>query len=154
MTINFLMSELTWQNGPIRQIPGTQIRAQLPPTPADEPEWMRLSTLVGAPAGAAVFRDLRAWHGATPNLSRQVRAMRNVEYAASWDEDSELRQTMPREIWRQLSPHGQRLCRRVVADEGVWPAGAGVVHPLAAARQAASTVEVPVTGALADPVDR
>ena len=27
---------------------------------------MRLSTLVGAPAGAGVFRDHRAWHGAPP----------------------------------------------------------------------------------------
>ena len=69
VTINFLMSDLTWENGPIRQIPGTAALVTKPPTPADEPEWMRLSTLVGAPAGAGVFRDNRAWHGATPNLS-------------------------------------------------------------------------------------
>ena len=49
VTINVLMSDLTWENGPIRQIPGTQARPGNPPSQADEPEWMRLSTLVGAP---------------------------------------------------------------------------------------------------------
>lgn len=151
VTINFLMSDLTWENGPIRQIPGTQLRAQLPPTPADEPEWMRLSTLVGAPAGAAVFRDLRAWHGATPNLSRCVRAMPNVEYCASWDDLGELREAMPHDLWRTLGPFAQRLCRHVVAPEGQWPDGAGVVHPLAGVRRAASSIPVPATGVLASP---
>ena len=84
VTINFLMSDLTWENGPIRQIPGTQARPGPPPTLADEPEWMRLSTLVGAPAGAGVFRDNRAWHGGTPNLGREIRTMPNVECGAPW----------------------------------------------------------------------
>ncbi|MDH4144586.1 MAG: phytanoyl-CoA dioxygenase family protein, partial [Acidimicrobiia bacterium] len=74
VTINFLMSDLTWENGPIRHVAGSHVRPSFPPTLADEPEWMRMSTLVGAPAGAGVFRDLRAWHGGTPNVSRQVRA--------------------------------------------------------------------------------
>lgn len=130
ITINFLMSDLTWENGPIRQIPATQARADLPPTQAREPQWMRLSTLVGAPAGAGIFRDNRAWHGATPNVSRQVRAMPNVEYAAPWLDERAFRKTMPHEIWAQLSPHGQRVCRYVKAQPGVWPAGAGVMHPL------------------------
>src|SRR6185437_14975196 len=37
VTINFLMTDLTFENGPIRQIPGTQTRADSPPTQADEP---------------------------------------------------------------------------------------------------------------------
>lgn len=59
-TINFLMSDTTHLNGPIRQIPGSHSNVQLPPQSADEPEWMRLSTLVGAPAGSGIFRDHRA----------------------------------------------------------------------------------------------
>src|SRR5262249_15619838 len=51
VTINFFMCDLTWENGPIRQIPGTQTRADAPPSLHEEPEWMRLSTLVGAKAG-------------------------------------------------------------------------------------------------------
>ncbi|MDG1205447.1 MAG: phytanoyl-CoA dioxygenase family protein [Pseudomonadales bacterium] len=136
ITINFLMSDLTWENGPIRQVPGTHITRQLPPTPEQEPEWMRLSTLVGAKAGDGVIRDLRAWHGATPNLSRSIRAMPNVEYVSPWVPETLSRQTMPDEIWQSLTAHGKRICRLVKADPGVWPAGAGEMHPIASSRKA------------------
>ena len=138
VTINFLMSDLTWENGPIRQIPGTQARPGSPPPQSDEPEWMRLSTLVGAPAGAGVFRDTRAWHGATPNVSREIRAMPNVEYAAPWFAASEFRPSMPHEIWATLSPHGQQIARQIKTAPGVWPAGAGVMHPHANKRAEAT----------------
>ena len=134
VTINFLMSDLTWENGPIRQIPGTHASQQNPPTPEEEPEWMRLSTLVGASAGAGVFRDNRAWHGATPNVGHEVRALPNVEYLAPWSGGPDMTKTMPHEVWETLSPHAQHLCRYVKANPGVWPAGAGVMHPLAAER--------------------
>ncbi len=137
VTINFLMSDFTWENGPIRQIPGTHGRVPKPPLLADEPEWMRLSTLVGAKAGAGVFRDNRAWHGATPNLSREIRAMPNVEYHAPWVDPAQYWKSMPHEIWETLSPHAQAPCRHVKEAPGVWPAGAGVMHPLAAKRKAA-----------------
>ena len=136
VTINFLMSDATWENGPIRQIPGSHTSRQSPPTPEDEPEWMRLSTLVGAPAGAGVIRDNRAWHGATPNLSRQIRAMPNIEYVPSWHAAESSRKTMPHEIWETLSPHAQRICRLIKAEPGIWPAGAGEMHPLASKRKA------------------
>jgi ectoine hydroxylase-related dioxygenase (phytanoyl-CoA dioxygenase family) len=105
VTINFLMTDMTWENGPIRQILGTQEWPGHPPSPAHEPDWMRLSTLVGAPAGAAIFRDTRAWHGGTPNLSREIRAMPNVEYMAPWYEDPNFQPAMPYEIWTALPPH-------------------------------------------------
>ncbi len=136
VTINFLMSDLTFENGPIRQIPGSHALQQRPPAPEDEPEWMRLSTLVGAPAGAGVFRDGRAWHGGTPNLSRDVRAMPNIEYMAPWMPEASTTRTMPHEIWETLSPHGRRLCRSVKAEPGAWPPGAGRLYPLANERRA------------------
>ena len=137
VTVNFLMTDATWENGPIRQIPGTQGRPGHPPVPADEPEWMRLSTLVGAPAGAAIFRDTRVWHGGTPNLSREIRAMPNVEYMAPWYQDQNFQPAMPYEIWTGLSPHAQRISFLTRLPPGVWPAGAGVMHPLASERRAA-----------------
>ncbi len=137
VTINFAMCDLTWQNGPIRQIPGSHTWPMRPVPPADEPEWMRLSTLVGAPAGAGVFRDNRAWHGATPNLSREIRSLPNVEYGAPWL-GSKHKKTMPHEIWEGLTPHGKHLCRYIKADPGIWPAGAGVMHPLASKRREAA----------------
>ncbi len=137
VTINFAVTDLTWENGPIRQIPGTHTATQPPPLPADEPEWMRLSTLVGAPPGAGILRDTRAWHGATPNLSREVRALPSVEFSAGWRDGRHFQKTMPHEIWETLSPHGQRICRFVVQEPGVWPHGAGIMEPLAARRRAA-----------------
>jgi hypothetical protein len=137
VTINFLLNDMTFENGPIRQIPGTQTLASPLPTQVDEPEWMRLSTVVGAPAGAGVIRDPRAWHGGTPNVSREIRAMPNVEYTAPWLDASQFQPSMPHEIWARLSPHAQRICARITTEPGVWPAGAGVMHPLASKRREA-----------------
>jgi hypothetical protein len=93
-----------------------------------------LSTLVGAPAGAGVFRDLRAWHGATPNVGREIRAMPNVEYGSSWLDDRYFSSCLPHAVWETLSDHAKAVSRRVVTEPGVWPAGAGVMHPLARER--------------------
>ena len=97
---------------------------------------MRLSTLVGTPAGAGVFRDNRAWHGGTPNLSREIHAQPNVEYGAPWLPRDHQKRTMPHHIWETLSPHAQRLARAIKAEPHEWPAGAGVLHPLSAERRA------------------
>lgn len=141
VTINFLMSDMTWENGPTRQIPGTQAIAGKAPSQADEPDWMRYSTLVGAPAGTGVFRDNRAWHGATPNLSREIRAMPNVEYGAPWLDTTPYAGTMPHEIWQGLSPFAQHLARAIKTEPGVWPAGAGAMHPLLSMRQQAKAAD-------------
>ncbi len=137
ITINFTMSDLTWENGPIRQIPGTHMAARNPPRPTEEPEWMRMCTLVGAKAGAGVFRDNRAWHGATPNLSREIRSLPNVEYGAPWIADPSKNRTMPYKIWETLTDHGKHICRFVHDEPGVWPAGAGLNHSLSSVRKKA-----------------
>jgi hypothetical protein len=109
---------------------------------------MRLSTLVGAPAGAGVFRDPRAWHGATPNVSREIRAMPNVEYVAPWIDDAVFKPTMPHAIWETLSPHAQRICARIKTAPGEWPVGAGVMHPLASKRAEANGGHTLIAGGL------
>ena len=81
IAVNFNMVDFTRENGPIRQIPATQNLDQRPPPLRDEPASMKLSTVCPLPAGSAIFRDNRAWHGGTPNLSDHVRAIPNVEYA-------------------------------------------------------------------------
>ena len=135
VTINFAMTDLTWENGPIRQIPGTHAATQPPPVPDHEPEWMRLSTLVGVPAGAGILRDTRAWHGATPNLSREVRALPSVEFAAGWRDEQGFEKTMPYDIWESLTAHGRYICRLVKQAPGIWPHGAGDTQPLASKRR-------------------
>jgi hypothetical protein len=48
-------------NGVTRQIPGTQRSREDIPSLENEPKWMKLSVTSPAPAGAAMFRDHRAW---------------------------------------------------------------------------------------------
>ena len=113
--VNFMPIAMTPLNGPTRQIPGTQHSRAAIPRLSEEPEWMRLSTVCPAPAGAVQIRDVRAWHGGTPNLSDEIRAIPNVEYYAPW-----FREPMVPGISRAdqqlLSEHAQRLTRYVVAD--------------------------------------
>lgn len=112
---NFPMVDLTRSNGPTRQIPGTQHSQSPIPALVDEPEWMKLSTVCPVPAGSVLIRDIRAWHGGTPNLSDQVRAIPNVEYWAPWYREP-APVCMPRTIYDTLTDHGRQLCRYIVAD--------------------------------------
>ena len=136
VTINFPMVDLTWENGPIRQIPGTQRSREPIPTLADEPLWMKHSTVCPVPAGTAIIRDNRAWHSGTPNLSDHVRALPNIEYFAPWFRSEGMNRCMPHELWTGLSEHGQRICRYAVCDPGEPVIGAGFTHPRAKAREA------------------
>ena len=135
VTINFAMVDLTWENGPIRQIPGTQRSTDPIPTLADEPNWMKWSTLCPVPAGSAVFRDNRTWHGGTPNLSDHVRAFPNIEYYAPWFRSEGINRCMPHERWLELSPHGKRISRFVTCAPTEVVVGAGFTHPRERARQ-------------------
>ena len=114
---NFLTVDFTSINGPTRQIPGTQHSHEPMPSLEDEPEWMKLSTVCPAPAGSVLIRDVRAWHGGTPNLSNEVRAIPNIEYFAAWFREP-IPKSMPREIYNTLSEHGKRICRYIVTDPG------------------------------------
>lgn len=136
VTINFPMVDLTWENGPIRQIPGSQRWLDPIPSLTDEPDWMKTSTVCPVPAGSAVVRDNRAWHGGTPNLSDHVRAMPNIEYYAPWFRSEGIHRCMPYERWAELSDHGKRICRYVMCSPGETVIGAGYTHPRAASREA------------------
>lgn len=84
LCVNFLPQDVTRLNGPTRQIPGTQNSRAPIPSLGDEPEWMRLSTVCPAPAGSIMIRDVRAWHGGTPNVSDAARSIPNLEFYAPW----------------------------------------------------------------------
>ncbi len=145
--VNFPAVDLTAENGPIRQIPGTHRSREPIPTLADEPEWMRLSTVCPLPAGSAIVRDARCWHGGTPNLSREVRAMPNIEYMAPWFRSEAIIASMDHATWLTLSPHAQRICRYIVADRGDAVVGAGFSHPRRAERERYREAEFDAMGA-------
>ena len=113
--VNFLPQDLTALNGPTRQIPGTQNSRQSIPTLAEEPEWMRLSTVCPAPAGSIMIRDVRAWHGGTPNLSDATRSIPNLEFYAPWFREPMV-PGISYESFKKLSARAQQLTRLCVAD--------------------------------------
>lgn len=53
------------------------------------------------------------WHGATPNLSNEVRAMPNIEWSAAWSAGPGIPQTMPHDVYEKLSDYGKHICRFV-----------------------------------------
>ena len=112
---NFTMVDFHCLNGPTRQIPGTQHSREPIPRLVDEPHWMKLSTVCPAPAGSVIISDVRAWHGGTPNLTDEVRAIPNAEFFAPWYREP-MPVSMPRAIYDTLSAHAKRLCRYIVAD--------------------------------------
>ena len=82
IAVNFTVQAITAENGPMRVIPGKKVingQQDIPPKFADEPEEYRQSKLFPLPAGAAILRDLRLWHGGTPNLSAETRFLPSVE---------------------------------------------------------------------------
>lgn len=113
--VNFLPQDVTRLNGPTRQIPGTQNSRAPIPSLEEEPEWMRLSTVCPAPAGSAMIRDVRAWHGGTPNLSEATRAIPNLEFYAPWFREP-IVPGISYQDYRKLSERAQRLVRFSVLD--------------------------------------
>ena len=114
IVVNFTMVDFTVENGAIRFVPGTQ-RARIGPPGIDhEPGWMQDGQLC-APAGTAIIRDVRCWHGGTANRSEQIRPMTSVGYYAPWMR-ARVAPVVPRALYETLSPRAQTLCRLLVAD--------------------------------------
>jgi len=113
--VNFLMVDFTRENGAIRQIPCTHRSSAPIPTLEEEPRWMK-NCIICAPAGTALIRDVRCWHGGTPNRSDHARPMTNAHYCAPWFRTG-LGKSVPREHFQKLSPRAQHLCRYIVNDD-------------------------------------
>lgn len=113
--VNFLPQDVTAFNGPTRQIPGTQHSREPIPSLRDEPEWMRLSTVCPAPAGSIMLRDVRAWHGGTPNISDATRSIPNLEFYAPWFREPIVPGISYIE-YKKLPERSQQLARFCVAD--------------------------------------
>ena len=118
LCVNFLPQAITRLNGPTRQIPGTQNSRAPIPTLAQEPEWMKLSTVCPAPAGAVMIRDVRAWHSGSPNVSNAMRAIPNIELYAPWFREP-IKPGISYQAFQQLSDRAQQIARESVADSGV-----------------------------------
>ena len=78
---------------------------------------MRLSTVAPVPAGSMMIRDVRAWHGGTPNFSDEVRAIPNLEFYAPWFREP-IVPGISDEAYQKLPYRAQQLARFCVADPG------------------------------------
>lgn len=114
IVVNFPMIDFSIENGATRFIRGTQRSRHPIPTLEEEPEWMK-NSFACAPARSAIFRDVRCWHGGTPNTSQDVRIMTSAGYYAPWFRRPLMGGEMPRTIYDTLSERGQELCRPLVA---------------------------------------
>ena len=82
ISVNFTVQPVTGENGPLRVVPGRRMvvgKTDAPPCFSEEPEVLRQSKLCPLPPGAAIIRDLRLWHGGTPNGSNDTRFLPSVE---------------------------------------------------------------------------
>ncbi len=112
--VNFPMIDFTEENGAIRQVPCTHRSSAPIPTLEEEPPWMKKS-IICAPAGTALFRDVRCWHGGTANRSDRARAMTNAHYYAPWFRGG-LSPCVPRAHLEHMSPRARQLCRYIIED--------------------------------------
>ena len=114
IVINYLMVAFKEINGAIRFIPGTQRSRHPIPTLEEEPERMKRS-IVCAPAGTAIIRDVRCWHGGTANRSDEIRPMTSAGYFAPWFRRPQYGDHLPKSLYDTLSPRAKALCRAMVA---------------------------------------
>ena len=114
VVVNFPMIDFSAENGATRFIRGTHRSRHPIPSLADEPAYMQHS-IACAPARSALIRDVRCWHGGTPNTSADVRIMTSVGYYAPWFRRPQGDGEMPRALYDALSERGKALCRYIVA---------------------------------------
>ncbi|MEO6907122.1 MAG: phytanoyl-CoA dioxygenase family protein [Abditibacteriaceae bacterium] len=110
IVINFLMTEFKKENGAIRFVPATQRSRHASPKLEEEPEWMQ-NSIVCAPAGTAIIRDVRCWHAGTSNNSQEIRPMTSIGYYAPWFRSHSQQADLPMDVYQTFSPRAQELCR-------------------------------------------
>ena len=85
INVHFTTFDWTHQCGPLRIVPGTQRSRAMIPALSEEPDWMKLGgMLCPLPAGTAIIRDVRTWHGGCPNVGDIPRAMPSTNYVSAF----------------------------------------------------------------------
>lgn len=138
---NFAVSHVSCEDGPMRIVPKTQ---RLPLASADEASRasgsahmsslereatfetsLGLSRLIICPLepGDVLLRDMRLWHGGTPNLGNATRLLPSAEFLAPWyadltqgtDDHFAPRPILPFEHWWQMSARGRKSTQRILS---------------------------------------
>eukprot|EP00928_Gymnodinium_smaydae_P048643 TRINITY_DN32542_c0_g1_i1.p1 TRINITY_DN32542_c0_g1~~TRINITY_DN32542_c0_g1_i1.p1 ORF type:complete len:509 (-),score=98.25 TRINITY_DN32542_c0_g1_i1:48-1526(-) len=141
---NFVVSSIGCDDGPTRFIPRTQASPlMLAEMATQREEFSRSSSLekeaaflrslgltvvLGCPLepGDVLLRDMRLWHGGTPNKGNATRLFPSAEFLSPWyaaltegtDDHFAPRPALPRELWSQLSPSAREAARRLLGPSG------------------------------------
>lgn len=135
ISVNYTLADLTWANGPTRFVLGTTRRnpKTVPSLQQEAPESL-LSTLCPVASGSAIIRDVRCWHGGTPNVSKDPRFLPGLEYeprSIPYDA-AEKGRPLPLSVFQRLEPEAQSLCADLVAegpvDVGLVSCEAAIIH--------------------------
>lgn len=125
ITVNYMIDDFRPDNGPTKFVPGTQRTRHPAPLPENEPSYMKEAQVI-APAGTAVIRDARTWHGATANSSQERRVMVGWAYFAPWYRGAIQgggkisRNSVSVERFRTLRPRAQQLVEHLVDWQGAF----------------------------------
>jgi hypothetical protein len=117
----------TAANGATRLVAGTQHSLAPIPLYSQEQTEGKLGAMIAPlPAGCAVIRDIRAWHGGCPNLTKNVRAIPGCGYHAPHlgpplpprgDPPTRPPVRLARQVLTTLSRRGQAICAGLVDDD-------------------------------------
>lgn len=135
MDLLFTLHPLTHENGALRLLPGHPSIEKTynqfaefgfpPPKFNRESDIFKRARLFPLPAGCGILRDLRIWHGGTPNTSQEDRYTAVLRFYSSWgcelwkDNHYEGRGVDPDDIQRKLSQDTQKIvCPHIVRGEG------------------------------------
>eukprot|EP01006_Ploeotia_vitrea_P053235 TRINITY_DN67768_c11_g1_i1.p1 TRINITY_DN67768_c11_g1~~TRINITY_DN67768_c11_g1_i1.p1 ORF type:complete len:326 (+),score=33.53 TRINITY_DN67768_c11_g1_i1:93-1070(+) len=116
LVVNYTVQELTKLNGPTRIIPATATTEDdIPQDPETEPDNFLTSTLCPLPAGCAIIRDARCWHGGTPNLTSEPRYLPNSEFiSGEFRRFAPQGRCLPKHLWEQLPTELQQRTNGIV----------------------------------------
>eukprot|EP00927_Polykrikos_kofoidii_P049282 TRINITY_DN43360_c0_g1_i1.p1 TRINITY_DN43360_c0_g1~~TRINITY_DN43360_c0_g1_i1.p1 ORF type:complete len:501 (+),score=58.10 TRINITY_DN43360_c0_g1_i1:83-1585(+) len=80
--VSVVVEDLSCTNGPVRVAPGTHRDEGTPPMLFEETTAHSMVLLCPLPAGSLIVRDLRLWHGGTPNLLNRTRYLPGLEFVS------------------------------------------------------------------------
>jgi len=123
---NFILQDISAENGPMRMVPETQLaQGNWKGNPIEPAKW-RAFRLFPLPVGSVIVRDVRTLHGGSPNFSDRVRYLPSVEFASNDFLQTPRGRTyichasMPREVFDKLRATTKRYVHpEIIADATV-----------------------------------
>ena len=132
LTVHYPVVDMCSTNGTIRIVPTSNTWPEAIPSLGEEPRWMRERCEINCPAGTAILKDIRVWHGGCSNSAspthdptlgvgaNHARPMPNAQYNAPWfNRPGDNMRHLDYSTYETLSVRGQQLASKVTLPPGV-----------------------------------